>query len=664
MFNKTILQKFMFYQIIILLLGFGLLFGVFYYMLVQYENYVLSVSDDLLNSKFEQELQSSTEAMVSLLQEIYQTPDLSSDQKLQLARQLVGASRYGKEGYFFAYELGTGVALIQGGNRALEGTSMWDSQDADGEYFIRQLDNAAMKGTMFVRYKFPKPGTTDAYPKLSAAKLVPNANMWVGTGRYIDSIDADRAVINQEIDSITNRTLLSVSGAFALLLVVLLGVVWIIVGRITRPIRQIAGVAQSIAQGDVDQQLTIYQQDEVGQLADAFRQMIAYLQSVAEAAAGIAAGNLTKDVTPRSEKDLLGNTFVQMITNLRQMVRKLTDAAINLNNASAQLSGTSDQAGRASSQISSTIQQVALGASRQTEGINKVMSSVDQMSRAIEGVAMGAQEQASAVARSTEMTGRMADSIQRVAANVAKMEDVRDKVGLSARKVNEMGRRSQQIGAIVQTIDEIAAQTNLLALNAAIEAARAGEHGKGFAVVADEVRKLAERSSSATKEISQLIQGVQAAVAEAVGAMEQASTDVDNQVEQISVVTREMNVSSDELVQVMETVSAVVEENTASTEEMTAGSTEVADVIRSIASVGEENSAAAQEVSAATEEMTAQVEEVAASAQELEDMALLLQSLVSQFVIDEQNQASQPQNGAAPVQNGHGPARVAVGKIS
>lgn len=467
----------------------------------------------------------------------------------------------------------------------------------------------------------------------------------------------------EKIDAIVNKNLTKLILIGLVVTVLTLGVMVMIVATIVKPVRSLSDAARQIAQGHLDVHIETAAQGELGQMAESFNAMVTYLQEMAGAATTIAVGNLTKDIIPHSENDLLGNAFRQMIINLRQTVRQLASTAANVNAASGQLSSASEQAGRASTQMAETIQQVAVGAARQTNSIATALSSVEQMIQAIEGVALGAQEQASAVARSTEMTGRMAGSIQRVAANVIKMENVRDKVEMSTHKVNEMGKRSQQIGAIVQTIDEIAAQTNLLALNAAIEAARAGDHGKGFAVVADEVRKLAERSSAATKEISQLIQGVQTAVDEAVTAMDEASIEVDSQVDQISLATQEMNATSDELIQVMETVSAVVEENTASTEEMTAGSTEVADVIRSIAGVGEENSAAAQEVSAGTEEMSAQVEEVAASAQELRAMAQLLQTLVDQFQFDDAAVISPKENarkigmvGAAnvvPVANGH-----------
>lgn len=239
------------------------------------------------------------------------------------------------------------------------------------------------------------------------------------------------------------------------------------------------------------------------------------------------------------------------------------------------------------------------------------------------------------------------------------MRSIQKTVSVSAGKVRELGQYSEQIGTIVEAIDDIAGQTNLLALNAAIEAARAGEHGKGFAVVADEVRKLAERSGKATKEIASLIGTVQSGTVEAVRAMEAGAREVEGgvalaedagkalesilkaveltraQVEEIAAAAQEMSSASGEVVKSMDEVASIVEENTAATEEMAAGSSQVSKAVEQIAAISEENSAAAEEVSAATEEMNAQVEEVVASSKELAQMAEELQAVVAQFKLAE-----------------------------
>jgi methyl-accepting chemotaxis protein len=305
---------------------------------------------------------------------------------------------------------------------------------------------------------------------------------------------------------------------------------------------------------------------------------------------------------------------------------------------------------------------------------------MEQMSRAIDGVARGAQDQTASVTRAAEITSGISKTIEQVAGNaqsvtrdsaeaaeaarlgartvaetVKGMERIKAKVSLSGQAVTEMGTRSDQIGMIVETIEDIASQTNLLALNAAIEAARAGEHGKGFAVVADEVRKLAERSSLATKEIAGLIKGIQKTVTEAVSAMQESASEVEagvtranssgevlnnilaaaesvyKQAEEAGGSAAKVSAAAGELVGAVDSVSAVIEENTAATEEMAANSSELTQQIENIASVSEENSAAVEQVSASTEEVSAQVEEVSASAASLMEMAEKLQRVVAQF---------------------------------
>jgi methyl-accepting chemotaxis protein len=420
--------------------------------------------------------------------------------------------------------------------------------------------------------------------------------------------------------------------------------------------------------------------DEFGALTESVVETRKYFIEMSNVATKISENDLTVAVKPKGDDDQLGNAFKKMSDNLRSAVSQVADASTRVSTTSNELAIASNQAGQATSQIATTIQQVARGTTQQSEAINRTASSVEEMGRAIDGVASGAQEQAGAASKASTLTGQLSAAIEQVAGNaeavvrdsskasdaarrgaqtvdqtLAGMQSIRSAVGLSAQKVQEMGSRSDQIGSIVTTIEDIASQTNLLALNAAIEAARAGEAGKGFAVVADEVRKLAERSSASTKEISDLIKGIQKTVAEAVTAMGQGAKEVESgvtlanqagsalkeilsaadevkvQAEQAAGAAERMSVSANELVSAVDSVSAVVEENTAATEEMAASSTEVTQAIENIASVSEENSAAVEEVSASAEEMTAQVEEVSASAQELASLAEMLKNVVAQF---------------------------------
>ncbi|MBI9042965.1 MAG: HAMP domain-containing protein [Anaerolineaceae bacterium] len=470
------------------------------------------------------------------------------------------------------------------------------------------------------------------------------------------------------------------------------------VNTITNPILLITKAAEKLSLGEVNTKdesgnydskfkkflVILKRKDEIGDISRAFMKLMNYMSGISQAADSIANGDLTINVQPQSEKDVLANAFKNMVYDLRQLMQNVMENANRLNQASSNLKNAAQQSNFATAQMSTVIQQVAIGIAQQANDISNTSNNVDSMTKSIAEVARGAQDQTLAIDISSQITNNMAEIIKQVTNNaqtgsegasqagetardgartikesVAGMIQIKEKVDLSAVKVEDMGVKSQEIGTILETIDDIASQTNLLALNAAIEAARAGEHGKGFAVVADEVRKLAERTASATREIDELIKEVQQSVSEAVIAMNESANEVETGVESsnkagkalegilsaIDLVSSQMNeifsaagnmnISSNELVEAVTSVSTAAVENAGITNQMSENSTEVSRAIENIAAISEENNAAIEEVSAATEEMNAQVEEVTALAEEMDNTAQNLQSLVNQFKIEE-----------------------------
>jgi methyl-accepting chemotaxis protein len=492
-----------------------------------------------------------------------------------------------------------------------------------------------------------------------------------------DSSDASSAALERLVTSVTIGMI--VVGAVVLLLTVAAGVVLTRritgrLGRVSHAIDEIVtddfgrlkGALRRLADGDLRASfeskrtpLGDRSSDEIGELMRSYDALTDGLSQI-------------------------GSELTSGMVNLRELVSGVVVTSQSLAIASDQASSSANEASAAVDQIARSVDNVAQGARDQALKIAQATAAVEELARTAEQIAAVATHQAVSIQAATDAIDRLDTGIEalsshgggllssaREASNEAAtgmnavsetqsaMSRLREISQRAATAMVTLEERSGQVEEIVRTIEEIADQTNLLALNAAIEAARAGEHGRGFAVVADEVRKLAERSSVATKEISSILGSIRSETVAAADAMRTSSdsmqsglTVADRAAASLSAVgsainttttvadelaarAREMRDASNRVTESMAGASAAVEENAAAASQMKSTTQDVTETMVPVAQTAEEQSAAAHQAALSTGELAAGVQEIDATARALRDQAERLAQLVMRFTVDD-----------------------------
>ncbi|EKO3766331.1 methyl-accepting chemotaxis protein [Vibrio metschnikovii] len=408
------------------------------------------------------ELQAYLMMGVTAVQSLYESDRNGENQAA--AKTLLKAMRFESDGYFFAYD-SQGVNTLHAINPSLEGKNLYGLQDENGVPVIAGLIRAAKSGDGFLYFSWHKPTINAQAPKLGYAEYLPKWDWVLGTGIYIDDIDAQVAQFQVLRQDQAKEQMWSTIGLSLVGLLITSIVVSVLVAKGVAPLQHVVASLQDVAagEGDLTARLKVESQDEIGEVAKAF------------------------------------NAFMD---KLHPMIKQLRESAQEVQLAAGELDIQTTQSNQ---KMNSHCLET-----------DKVVTAVTEMSATAREVANNTNATLQAI---ESANGQIRDAQHEVNSAIEGISELVREVNLTSDAIQDLSQRTDKITQVLNVIGEIAGQTNLLALNAAIEAARAGEQGRGFAVVADEVRSLASRTQNSTQEISEMLQSLHQGVSKAVESM-------------------------------------------------------------------------------------------------------------------------------------------------
>ncbi|WP_321403138.1 methyl-accepting chemotaxis protein [Maridesulfovibrio sp.] len=522
------------------------------------------------------------------------------DEKIAYVRKVVDHFRFEKDksGYFFVYR-GTTVITVPT-KKSLQGKDLGGAKDKNGVYFVKELSEVAHAGGGFVEYVFDKPGK-GLQPKLAYATMIPGSDLWIGTGVYIDNVDAEKARINQELgDAVKAETIRIVLIMLALLLFILTPLCIVIVRSIVRPIQDATDAASRVAEGDLSISLNPAGKSEISTLQSSLNTMVETLDA-----------NL-KDIKRKEAESAEQARVAQNMAAEAEKARQQAEGAKRegMLAAATKLESVLNNIVKISRDVEKSTNEIMNGSDFQKQRIAETATAMEEMNATVLEVARNATE----TNEDTEMTrDKAAEGQGVVQGTIESMVGIQNQTNALEQLMDQLNTQSIEIGNVMSVINDIADQTNLLALNAAIEAARAGEAGRGFAVVADEVRKLAEKTIGATDEVDKSISSIQRLAKQNIEGMRTA-------VEAIGGATEHSRASGDvlsEIVQLASNAAGQVQSIATAAEEQSATSDEINRSIAEIDSMTEDNARNSMLAAEAATNLSREVDALVALVEEL-----------------------------------------------
>ena len=555
----------------------------------QLENYRTQLLQDVDTS-----LKNETQVVVSLLEKVYQQQQaglLSEPEAKKLAADLVRDLRYDDGKGYFWIDTADGVNVVLLG-RDVEGKSRIDLVDPNGVHFIQEmLKNGRQPGGGYTDLSFAKPGETTPLPKRNYTTTFAPYQWVLGTGVWIDQIDALIAAQKEAIDADFYSSLRMTVLISVLIEALCIALAIFFSNKLATPIVHVTNRLATLAQGDFRHnaalEAKISSTDEIGRMSQAL--------------------------------DTLQH-------NVRQMMKQAIEAAEKITTAVAQLNESADQSATVSSQVASSMSKVADSCNEQFAEMDRTKAQIGTLEQHMSAFAGNLSQTVDAV----DGTNRAAaQGATRVNEAVLQMQRIAESVSRSAEVITVLGEESDKIGTIVDAIAAIAEQTNLLALNAAIEAARAGENGRGFAVVAEEVRKLAEQSSTSADEITALITSIQEKAQNAVEVMQEGASRAQGGTEAVDAAGRTFK----EIASMVEHVASESSAMGSRVHELEQSTHSIRNSAESMNKMSRSVAAESQTVSAATQEQTAAVQQIAGASRSLNEMSQAMHAAISKFKV-------------------------------